>query len=79
MGVSYIKVGELDRALEVFATAARLKPENAVIRFNLARALLEKGLLGEAEKELREVLRLNPNNAKAAHYLNEINRVMKAR
>jgi tetratricopeptide (TPR) repeat protein len=58
-------VGRLDEAVSLWREALRLRPEDVLMRSNLARALLAKGQTEEAIAECREALRLAPADARS--------------
>ncbi|MEO1324776.1 MAG: BTAD domain-containing putative transcriptional regulator [Pseudomonadota bacterium] len=55
----------LEEALELARTAARLNPDDAVIRFALGRALLAGGDYDQSILHLRDAISRNPNMAQA--------------
>ena len=61
--------GDIRAALEKYRAALDLDPTDAVVRLNYGLALGRLGRWQESAAELREVLRLDPNNAAAANAL----------
>jgi predicted Zn-dependent protease len=64
--------GRIDDAVAPFREALRLRPDAALIRIGLARALLERGTAGDAKEAaslLREAVRLEPDNPGAWRFL----------
>ncbi len=61
-GVALEKAGKLRAALEKYRAALELDPQHVGIRVNFAAALLHLGQWNEGVAELREALRLNPDN-----------------
>jgi tetratricopeptide (TPR) repeat protein len=68
-GVELEKSGEPAAALQRYAAALDLDPLNPVFRRNLGLALCRAGRWREGAQELREVLRLDPNDDEAAKAL----------
>ncbi len=83
LGVQYMKFGQMDKAAEAFEALLKLKPDDAtahldlgIAYYNLSTALLTEKKLdessqkaGQAEKQLREALRLNSPGPTAHYYL----------
>jgi hypothetical protein len=65
IGVAYLMAGQVAPAIPELQEAARLMPEDAVVRTNLAYALLLNKQLDAAETEGRLALQLDRNNSKA--------------
>jgi Flp pilus assembly protein TadD len=65
LGAEVSAVPEADRLAE-FKEVAALMPEDPVVRFGLAGALLDAGEAEEAAREYREAIRLKPDYS-AAH------------
>jgi predicted Zn-dependent protease len=63
------KAGDVRAALEKYRAALDLDPTDVVLRLNYGLALCRLGRWQEGAAELREVLRLDPNNAHAAKAL----------
>ena len=63
------KSGDFRAALEKYRAALDLDPSDAVLRLNYGLALCRLGRWQQGVAELREVLRLDPNNAAAAKAL----------
>jgi tetratricopeptide (TPR) repeat protein len=61
--------GDIRAALEKYRAALDLDPTDAVVRLNYGLALCRLGRWQQGAAELREVLRLDPNNAAAAKAL----------
>jgi tetratricopeptide (TPR) repeat protein len=68
-GVELEKGGDLEGALAKYREAARLNPAQTVFRRNLGLALCRLGRWQEGITELREVLKMNPNDADATQAL----------
>ncbi len=83
LGVQYMKLGQMDKAAETFEALLKLKPDDAtahldlgIAYYNLSTALLTEKKLdessqkaGQAEKQLREALKLNSPGPTAHYYL----------
>lgn len=69
LGVQYLKLGMLDKALEAFRAAVELRPDDTTMRLNYGVALLEKKDFAEAETQLKLVLMKNSNLATGHMYL----------
>jgi Tfp pilus assembly protein PilF len=83
LGVQYMKLGQMDKAAETFEALLKLKPDDAtahldlgIAYYNLSTALLAEKRLdesgqkaGQAEKQLREALKLNSPGPTAHYYL----------
>lgn len=67
LGVAYTDKGWLDKAIENFQFALRLKPESAEAHGNLGIAYAKKGWRDKAIEEYRTTLKLQPNYYDA-HY-----------
>jgi len=73
MGNALNSLGRTPEAIAQYEQALRLKPDDAVIRFYMAGALLKiPGRTDEAVAQLREVLRLQPDNERARSVLEKI-------
>jgi tetratricopeptide (TPR) repeat protein len=68
-GVELEKSGQYEAALARYRAASDLDPFNAGFRRNLALCLCRLGRWKEGIAELREVLRLNPDDADATRAL----------
>jgi tetratricopeptide (TPR) repeat protein len=68
-GIELERSGKLEAAVDRYASALEVDPLNTVFRRNLALALCRKGRWQEGIQELREVLRLDPNDEAAAKAL----------
>ena len=69
LGVQYLKVGQLRRAVTSLQSAIKFAPEEFIPRLNYGVALLESNNFVEAEAQLRLVLQKNDNAATAHMYL----------
>jgi Tfp pilus assembly protein PilF len=83
LGVQYMKLGQMDKAAEAFEALLKLKPDDGtahldlgIAYYNLSTALLTEKKLdesgqkaGQAEKQLREALKLNSPGPTAHYYL----------
>jgi len=67
-----LQQGKVEEALQVNAMLLEAEPENARAHHNQARIYMACDSLGRAERELEEVLRLDPENMEAAGQLEEI-------
>jgi hypothetical protein len=65
IGVAYLRAGQIAPAIPELEEAARLMPEDAVVRTNLAYALLLNKQVEAAETEGRLALQLDRNSSKA--------------
>ena len=68
-GTALEKSGNIRAALEKYRAALDLDPTDVVVRLNYGLAFCRLGRWQEGAAELREVLRLDPNNAAAASAL----------
>jgi tetratricopeptide (TPR) repeat protein len=64
IGAAYVKAGQAGLAVTELQEAARLMPDDAVVRTNLAYALLSTKRIAEAEVEARLAMRIDRNNSK---------------
>lgn len=69
LGFIYYGKGMLDRAMEQFTTALRLRPEYPDARVNLGIAYNAKGMSDQAIEQYMRVLSVNPNDADAHNNL----------
>jgi len=69
LGNVLIAQRKFDEAVQHFRQAVSLSPKRAVMRLNLAYALVLLGREGEAAQELRELLRLHPEEPRAHNNL----------
>lgn len=65
IGVAYLRSGQAASAVPELQEAARLLPDDAVVRTNLAYSLLLTKRMDAAEVECRRALQLDRNNSKA--------------
>lgn len=65
LGVAYWSANSYRKSAEAFARAAKLAPERANVRFNLATSLMAAGELERAEAELEACLASDPSYWKA--------------
>jgi lipoprotein NlpI len=68
-GMALEKAGNVRAALEKYRAALDIDPTDVVLRLNYGLALCRLERWQEGAAELREVLRLDPNNAHAAKAL----------
>jgi predicted Zn-dependent protease len=64
--------GKVAEAEEPYRTALRLHPDSPLLRYGLARSLMEQGgdaKLKEAAALLKETVRIEPDNGEAWHFL----------
>jgi len=59
LGGYYMRINQSDKALECFEKAASVNRFSPAHRFNLGKARLTAGKIGEAEADFREAIRLN--------------------
>lgn len=83
LGIQYLKLGQMDKAVETFEALLKLKPNDAAAHQNLGIALYNQGIalvnqqkLDEAQKKLdgaeahlREAIKLNSPGPTAHYYL----------
>lgn len=69
LGVQYLKLGQLDQALESLRSAVKLAPAAFSPRLNYGIALLNKKEFSQAEAELRRALKKNASSPTAHLYL----------
>jgi tetratricopeptide (TPR) repeat protein len=65
---------DLERAVDLLARAASLKPESAATRYQLGVALMRQGRLEEAQRQLLRCLDLDPNRGEAYNLLVQLSR-----
>ena len=65
LGVSYSKLRRFEEAEEILKTANKIKPDNALIKQNLAGTLARSGKLTEALPIYRQAVSLAPGNGAA--------------
>jgi tetratricopeptide (TPR) repeat protein len=66
VGVIYLKKNLVDNALEIFEDLVRQNPGYAVFRLHLGEALLRKGEIAKARKELQVALASKPSTEETA-------------
>ena len=76
LGIAYQKRQRLEEAADAFRHAIELSPHLPAPHYHLAGILAETGNLPEAEKELEEVLRINPQYESAERHLRNIREFM---
>lgn len=69
MGVAYLRAGEPAKALAALERGRSVSPAAAAIRYNLGLALAQVSRFDEARAELREAIRLRPQDARAGRVL----------
>ncbi|KAJ6806992.1 TPR repeat-containing thioredoxin TTL1-like [Iris pallida] len=69
LGNEHYKKGRLEEALRCYDRAVEICPGNAACRNNRAAALAGLGRLGDAVRESREALRLDPGYSRSHHRL----------
>jgi tetratricopeptide (TPR) repeat protein len=72
LGGHFESEGELDRAMAAYREAARLDPESAEIRAELAGFFARQGRVDDASREARAALALDPANHEANRILGSI-------
>ncbi len=65
LGVSLLKLGQLQKALKCFEQALRLHPDYTDARIQLAKVMQEFGRAEEAVDQLEQVIDLEPDNGEA--------------
>jgi protein O-mannosyl-transferase len=63
LGTRYQDAGNWQRAIEMYRTARRVRPQDPEVVMNLGSALAEAGRLPDAISTLREAVRLRPEHA----------------
>lgn len=66
LGVMLVEKGDAARGVELLQMASKQAPQNSMIRFNLAKALVKTGKKDEAKKELDELAKLGDKFAEQA-------------
>jgi adenylate cyclase len=61
LSIAYRMAGRYEEALEPGKRAAALAPNTTIVHFNLAVIYSELGRMEEAQAEVAEMLRINPN------------------
>ncbi len=69
MGVSYLEEGNYTAALVDLSEAEKMDPDDAVLQYNIGRALTGKRRLDLAEKKFLRALQLRPNYSEARNDL----------
>lgn len=69
LGVQYLKLGQVDPAVEALATAVKLAPLDFQPRLNYGIALLNQKKFAEAEEQLRTAIKKNSSSPTAHMYL----------
>ena len=69
LGLSHMRAGRLDRALESYKAAAQALPDDPSIQLNYGTALTQKKEFAEAEKQLRRALKKLDKSATGHMYL----------
>jgi tetratricopeptide (TPR) repeat protein len=72
LGVVYSAQGKTEEALQHYRKGVEFAPKDANKRFNLGSLLIEAKRYDEAETQLREALRLDPNFARARAALEQV-------
>jgi len=73
-GISLRKSGMQDEALEYYERALALSPDDENLRYNMARAALDKGDARAAAQHLAACLKLNPAHAEALQFVDYLKR-----
>jgi 2-polyprenyl-3-methyl-5-hydroxy-6-metoxy-1,4-benzoquinol methylase len=73
LGLLYYDMGELQKAVEHFATCSRLAPDNSEALKNLASLYVELGELVKGIEAYREIANLDPKNAESVVNLGNLN------
>lgn len=74
LGATFFQCGAVDLAIEQFTLAAKRAPWISSYWLNLGVALLDKGLLVEAESALERAISLNPESQSAYFHLAQLNK-----
>ena len=69
LGVQYLVIGQVDKAVQALQSAVRLAPEDFIPRLNYGIALLQKKNFREAEEQLRLAVQKNDMAPTAHMYL----------
>lgn len=69
LGVQYLKIAQVDQALQALSSAIKLAPDAFNPRLNYGIALLQKKNFAQAKAELQDALKLNPNSPTGHLYL----------
>lgn len=72
IGIAFLRAGKVELAVPELQEAARLIPDDALVRTNLAYALLLAKRMDAAEAECRRALQLDRNNSKARWVMGSI-------
>lgn len=72
LAVAYNSKGLFGGAIDHYKAAISLRPDLTEARLNLGVAYLDSGSRDEARREFEAVLQIDPNNPKAARFLNYI-------
>ncbi len=73
-GISLRKSGMHGEALDYYARAVALSPNDENLRYNMARAALDKGDVKAAAQHLAACLKLNPSHAEALQFVDYLKR-----
>jgi tetratricopeptide (TPR) repeat protein len=69
LGLCYAGVQQLDKACAAYGYALELNPGNHDVRYALAYGYYQLNRYGDAEKQLRTILKAAPNNSNAANLM----------
>jgi len=69
LGTTFLKAGKIDKGMEQFAIALKIKPASPEVLYNLGLALKQKGHLDGAARYFSEALDINPDLADAHNNL----------
>lgn len=69
LGIAYVKLGKLDRAIQTYTQALALNPESAQLHLNVGLAYLKTGKPKEASQHLARALMIDPGNPQALELL----------
>jgi tetratricopeptide (TPR) repeat protein len=64
--------GDVGKAIDIYRYALKIKPDDLLVRENLSLALIGKGMLSDAEKEINEILKVKPDSGSAYNLLGNI-------
>lgn len=72
LGVALNMAGLPDKALIPLERGVKIKPDGAILRFNLGLTLWNVGRYSEAANQFREVLKIDPRYPQARKFLNDV-------
>jgi Flp pilus assembly protein TadD len=72
LGASFFNSGAVELAVKQFEIAVTLAPDDAAYWRNLGAALLEMGLIEDADRALRRSIELDPNSGHSHFHLGQL-------